>query len=207
MKVVKAPFDSESVKNIKYSALVLLRRPEGFSALDDWMRQCERNDWHAYLNAINVVWGVGLALKGEISAGLRWIETSISRQEREGAQTNADWQRIYLCELYIEIIAGSEKPSLYVLARNAITILVVLLTAEQRVVSLVGEIRRNPHLDPNGFHIGRCEMILGLLYKAKKKRPLAVQHLTEAKRIISQFGPSPTLTKIESALAEMGPAG
>ena len=46
-------------------------------------------------------------------------------------------------------------------------------------------------------------MILGLLYEAKKKCTLALQHLTEAKRITSQFGPSLTLTKIVAALAEL----
>ena len=48
-----------------------------------------------------------------------------------------------------------------------------------------------------------CEMILGLLYEAKKTCTLALQHLTEAKRITSQFGPSLTLTKIDAALAEL----
>ena len=47
-------------------------------------------------------------------------------------------------------------------------------------------------------------MILGLLYKAKKKRALAVQHLTEAQRIISQFGQTPMLARIDAALAELG---
>ena len=50
--------------------------------------------------------------------------------------------------------------------------------------ALVGRVRQNPAIDPNGDFIGRCEMILGLLYKAKKKRALAEQHLTEAKRIV-----------------------
>jgi len=47
-------------------------------------------------------------------------------------------------------------------------------------------------------------MILGLLYKAKKKRPLALQHLTEAQRIISQLGQTPMLARIDAALAELG---
>ena len=47
-------------------------------------------------------------------------------------------------------------------------------------------------------------MILGLLYKAKKKRALALQHLTEAHRIISQFGQTPMLARIDAALAELG---
>jgi hypothetical protein len=47
-------------------------------------------------------------------------------------------------------------------------------------------------------------MILGLLCKVKKKRALAVQHLTEAKHILSQFGQTPMLARVETALAELG---
>ena len=46
-------------------------------------------------------------------------------------------------------------------------------------------------------------MIMGRLYGAKKKGALAVQHLTEAKRIASQIGPTPMLTRIEAELAEL----
>jgi len=43
-----------------------------------------------------------------------------------------------------------------------------------------------------------------LLYKAKKNRSLAVQHLTQAKRIFSQFGQTPILARVDAALAELG---
>ena len=46
-------------------------------------------------------------------------------------------------------------------------------------------------------------MILALLYKAKHKRELAVRHLTEGELIMSQFGQSPMLAKIDAALAEV----
>jgi hypothetical protein len=36
-----------------------------------------------------------------------------------------------------------------------------------------------------------------------KKNALAARHLTEARRIVSAFGPSPMLTRIEVALAEL----
>ena len=61
----------------------------------------------------------------------------------------------------------------------------------------------NPHFDPAGHHIGRAQMILGLFYKTKKKRALALQHLTEAKRILSQFGQTPILARVDAALAEL----
>ena len=47
-------------------------------------------------------------------------------------------------------------------------------------------------------------MILGLLYKAKKNRALAIQHLTAAQSILSQFGKTPILARVETALAELG---
>ena len=40
-------------------------------------------------------------------------------------------------------------------------------------------------------------MILGLLYKAKKKGALALEHLTEAKQLLSQFGQTPILTRVD----------
>jgi hypothetical protein len=49
-------------------------------------------------------------------------------------------------------------------------------------------------------------MILGLLFKIKKKRTLALQHLSEAKRILSAFGQSPMLMRLDAALAELGQA-
>ena len=69
----------------------------------------------------------------------------------------------------------------------------------------------NWHFDPAG-HILILQGIqrppahdfLALLYKAKKKPALALQHLTEAQRIIFQFGQTPMLARIDAALAELG---
>ena len=87
--------------------------------------------------------------------------------------------------------------------RNALTLTVVMFSTQKRVAALVARVRENPQFDPNGHFIGRCEMIMGRLYKAKKKRALAIQRLTEAKRIASQFGPTPMLARIDAELAEL----
>ena len=115
----------------------------------------------------------------------------------------ADFNRIVLCQVYLEIISSKEKPPLRVLMANFPTLATVMLTAEKRIRALVERARRNPLYDRDSHHVGQCEMILGLLYKAKKKRALAVQHLTEAKRIVSQSGSTPMLAKIDAALAEL----
>lgn len=65
-------------------------------------------------------------------------------------------------------------------------------------------ILEDPFFDPSGLFAGRAQMMLGLLYKIKKRPGLATQHLTEARRILSQFGQTPILARVETALAELG---
>jgi hypothetical protein len=203
LNVVRVPFDRESVKNIKYSASLLTRHPQAYQDLHDWMHECVENKWNLYLMALDGVWGVALVLRGAIGKGIRCLENSILRREQDGYRAVADWQRLFLSEIYLQIISGKEKPSASMLARNALTLVSVTIMARKRILKLVERVRQNPQFDPNGHFIARCEMILGLLYKSKKKRALAVQHLTEAKRISSQFGPTPMLAKIEAALAQL----
>jgi len=149
------------------------------------------------------VYGVAMVLNGNIGGGIRWLEQSILRREQEGYRVCADWFRLFLCEVYLEVISGKEKPPINVLFRNIMTLAKVMFTAEKRILALVERVRQNPHFDPNGHMIGRVEMILGLLFKIRKKQVLAAEHLSEAERIISQFGPTPMLAKIEAALAEL----
>ena len=48
------------------------------------------------------------------------------------------------------------------------------------------------HFDPEGLHIRRAQI-----------GSSALQHLTEAKRILSRFGQTPILARVEIALAEL----
>lgn len=203
LTIACTPFDQATANNVKIIASVLLGRPDSFAMLQSWIDQCSANHWRYHLVAPEGILGIALAMRGEIRTGIRQTKAAISRREQEGYVTAADWFRLFLCEIYLEIIAGTKKPPVRVIARNIVTIAVVMFTAQKRITALVDRVRQNPGLDPNGHYIGRCEMILGLLYKTKKKPALALQHLTEAKRIISQFGPTPMLAKIAAALAEM----
>jgi len=87
--------------------------------------------------------------------------------------------------------------------KNLPILLKVIVTAPSRIRALVALDPDDPQYDPNGFFTGKSEMLLGLLYRTKKKPALAVQHLTEAKRILSQFGQTPILARVETALAEL----
>src|SRR4030081_1590960 len=68
---------------------------------------------------------------------------------------------------------------------------------------LTKHVLENRQLDPSGQQVGNAHKALGLLYKVRKKHALALEHLTEAKRIFSQYGPSPALTRVETALVEL----
>jgi hypothetical protein len=68
----------------------------------------------------------------------------------------------------------------------------------------MNHVLENPRLDSAGHHVGRAHMILGLLYHLKKRHAQALEHLTAAKRILSQFGQTPILARVETALAELG---
>jgi hypothetical protein len=88
----------------------------------------------------------------------------------------------------LQIMGGKEKPPFPVLFKNLPIILKVMITGSLRIRTLMTRVLENPQFDHEGYFVGRAQMILGLLYWAKKKRALALQHLTEAKRILSQFG-------------------
>jgi len=99
-----------------------------------------------------------------------------------------------------EIIRGNEKLPFPTLLKNLPILLKVMVTAPSRIRALVAHVLENPHFDPAGHHVGHAQMILGLLYKAKKKRAPAIQHLTDARRFLSQFGQTPMLARLDAAL-------
>ena len=95
---------------------------------------------------------------------------AIARREKEGYQVAADWYRLFLCESISKYFPGREALRLEVL-RNIRPLTSVLIFGEKRIVSLVEQVRSNPQFDRDGHYVGRTEMILGLLYKARKRRP------------------------------------
>ena len=176
----------------------------GATLLEEVRSHGVANGFLYVLAVVDPMLGVCKVLQGHISAGIHALENSILRADEKGYRTNADWMRLNLAEVYLQIIAGTEKLAVATLLRNLPILLKVLATASSRISVLMKCVFENPHYDPAGYHIGRAEMILGLLYKVKKKRVPALEHLSEAKRILSQFGQTPILARVEAALAELG---
>jgi hypothetical protein len=199
----RAPFEWAIATTARNIALVLLNKPGALDEVGGYIAKCAENDWILFLSGPENLWGVGLAMNGRIQDGLRYIEQTIARREKEGYQASADWCRLFLCEVYLDVLSGNGKSPLGLLMRNFRALSWVMMFGAKRIAALIEHVRANPQFDPNGHYIGRAEMILGLLYKTKKKKALAANHLSEARRIASAFGPSPMLTRIEAALTEL----
>jgi class 3 adenylate cyclase len=205
LSVAVTPWDRTAATLAKICALTLLRRTEEAIRLSQEQRQRIASDGDTFcLYPIEPMRGLWAVLEGNISQGIRIIEEVILRRESDGYLSMADSSRVMLAELYLEIIGGNERPPLTVLLKNLPILSKVMLTGPSRIPTLIAHANANAQFDPNCPLMGKSEMILGLLYKAKKERPLAVQHLTEAKRILSQFGQTPILARVETALAELG---
>jgi len=204
LAVAVAPLDQVGALVGKGCALVLLRRiEEGAKLLEEGRRRSVADGNLYNVVGSDAVVGVCKVLQGNIADGIHCIEEAIFRRDNEGYRDCADWYRLFLSEVYLLVIAGNERLPFPTLLKNLPILLKLMATAPTRIRALMTHVLENPHFDPAGTLVGRAQMILGLLYKAKKKRVLAIQHLTEAKRIASQFGPTPMLVRIEAALADL----
>jgi hypothetical protein len=196
--------DRETAVNIKGCALVLLRRAkEGSELLEKFRDRCFAGGDLYSLSTVDGIIGVSQVIQGNISSGVFLLDNAISRREAEGYRACADWYRLFLCEVYLQIIGGNEKLPFATLLRNLPFLLKVFATGASRIRAQMALVLENPRWAAGGHFVGHAQFILGVLYKIKKKRGLAVQHLTDAKRILSQFGQTPLLERVETALAEL----
>ena len=205
LSVAVTGWDRVAASIAKGMALALLRRTEEAEKLlqEQGHRIGLDGDFYC-LAAVEPMLGVCTLLRGDFAGGIGLLEKSISRRDSEGYRFMANWVVLNLAEVYLEIIGGSERPPLTVLLKNLPFLLQVRVTAFSRIRALLKRALENQQFDTNGYFIGKSETILGLLYKIKKKPALAAQHLTNAKRILTQFGQTPLLARVETALAELG---
>jgi len=206
LAVAVTPIDRSFALPGKGFALALLRRTEeAVQLLEDERRRGVANGYPYVFVGTDGAIGVCKVLQGDFGGGTRFLEAAISRREKEGHRVAADWYRVILCDVYLQFIARNEKLPFPILLKNLPFLLKMMVVAPARIRALATRVLEDPQFDPAGFHIGRAQMILGLLYKAEKKPALAVERLTEARRIYSKFGQSPILARIDAALAELRP--
>ena len=62
--------------------------------------------------------GVCEVLQGDIREGIKYLEEAILKREKEGYRCAAGWSRLFISEVYLQIIAGNEKLPLPNLLKN-----------------------------------------------------------------------------------------
>ena len=201
LDVSRAKFEQAIASAARCGAKVLLRKPDAVQDVHDHLDTCSTNGWVMFQAGPGLMLGVAEVMNGRIGPGLGKIEAAIARNEQQGFRVSADWGRLYLCEVYLSILAGEGGASLGVILRNGPALMKVLLQGPRRIAALIEQVRLSQQFDTEGHNIGRAEMVLGLLYKHQKNGVLAGQHLAEAHRIIGASGPSPLLSRIAKAQA------
>ena len=183
------PQERLNALGVKGSALVLLKKLEdGQFVLNDTRKQLMDLNWRYELLLLEPAFGVLAVLSGQIGDGIRTIERAIATARCAGWRAAEDWAKLFLCEIYLEIMFPKERAPFGLLVRNIPALIKIFFFGRSSIEVFVSQVRSNFQFDRNGHHIGRAEMILGLLYKGKGQRARAFQHLGEAKRILSQFG-------------------
>lgn len=203
LRVSRVEFESAIAGASRHSSLIPLAKPGAADEVRRYVERCVQNGWILFASGPNTMLGVALAMDGRIDEGVRHLEGVIAGAEKRGAVYAANWNRLFLCEVYLAILSGQGGASAGVILRNIGALTKVMIFGPKRIVALIDEVRANSNFDPEGHYIARSELILGMLYKARKKNALAIRHLTEALRMIESSGPSPMQTRIAVALSEL----
>ncbi|WP_431298990.1 ATP-binding protein [Tabrizicola sp. BL-A-41-H6] len=203
LKVSRVEFETAIAAASRHASLVPLGKPGAAAEVRRFLDTCATNGWTMFGGGPEIMLGVALAMEGRIGEGLAHMEAVIKRRESEGAQTSANWNRLFLCEVYLGILSGQGGASPAVLLRNIGALTKVILFGPKKIMQLVEQVRAHPHFDADGHYYARTELILGMLHKAKKQKAKAIAHLTEAQRLVAPAGRSTMATRIDLALNEL----
>ncbi|HEY2663246.1 MAG TPA: hypothetical protein VGI47_02810, partial [Candidatus Binataceae bacterium] len=149
-------------------------------------------------------WGAAQMMQGGLTEGIAFIKRAIVRREQEGYRAAADWYRLILCYVYIDVLEGREKAPLQVILRNLFCLVKLKLTGLREIDHLMDVVRANPLFDPEGFHHAKINMVLGLRWMLARRADRARPYLNEARRLALPFGPTPISKRIDAAIARLG---
>ena len=140
LAVAVTPWDRAATSVAKGCALTLLRRLEEADKTLEQQSNRIASEGDLYsLTGVAPMLGFSKIFHGKITEGMRVIEGLIVTRDKEGYRGNANWYRLILAEVYLEIIAGKEKPRFIVLLRNLPFLVKVMIMASSRIRTLVTE--------------------------------------------------------------------
>jgi class 3 adenylate cyclase len=204
LRAAITPMDEFTAINNYASSLVLLKRvQEGVPLLEDARRRDAEKGCATFISMTDPVWGAAQMMQGGLAQGIAFIEKAIVRREQEGYRAAADWYRLILCYVYIEVLEGRERPPLQVILRNLVCLVKVKLTGLREIDRMMDIVRANPQFDFEGFHYAKINMVLGLRWMLARRADRARLYLSEARRLALPFGPTPIGKRIDAALERL----
>jgi tetratricopeptide (TPR) repeat protein len=199
------PLDRSVGMQVKGLALVLTGEPkEGVAMLRNVRNSFLANDWRFNLGGTDLALSVATVLRGTFGRGVRLCEKCVYQQEAAGYQAAADWGRMNLAEIYLEILSSARKPPLGTIMKNLFFLLRVKLTGPTTIKRLLQKVDRNDQFSEHGILRARIELSFARLYAIQGNSVLARDHSARAKCIARDLCTEALLERIGKLERQLG---
>jgi class 3 adenylate cyclase/tetratricopeptide (TPR) repeat protein len=203
-KVAILPVDRLVSTQVKGVALIGLRQvDDGSRILTELREQFTKNDWRYNFYGTDLILSLALIMQGKFAKGISQIRRHIAESERQGYRLVADWARVLLAEVYLELLTGKEKPGIRVLLQNLVFLIRTLPFAAQMALRLLLQASANQQIGKSTAMAARISFGIGLACKIKKRGKEARVHFEQAREIAEPLKAAALLAKIDTALAEL----
>jgi class 3 adenylate cyclase/tetratricopeptide (TPR) repeat protein len=200
IRVSLAPFTRELGFLIKgFAHVVSGNVSEGMKLLADHRRRGLANEFIFARSGTDPAVALGMVLEGDFSGGVRFLERSIEDQSELETNTNRDFSRVLLAEIYIELLAPKRKAPILVVLKNLPFLIKTALTGRRKATALLLDARKNPMFSEVGYHRARIDADLAILYKLAKRTDEADKYFRQARMIAEKLGAKGLLAKIDAA--------
>jgi len=197
IRTALTPMDRSIGMQVKGVALALNGKlDEGLAILRPLRNDLLANDWRYNLSGTDLALSMATVLAGAFSRGERLCEKYVHEQEAAGYQAAADWGRINLAEVYLEMLSSEQRPPLQMILRNAVFLLRLKFSGRARIKRLLQKAGENTQFSERGILRARVEFGLGRLYCLQRRTVLAKDHLARAKRAAEQLRADAMLARI-----------
>jgi hypothetical protein len=163
-KVAVLPLDRLISTQVKGIGLIGLGRvDDGSKILTELREQFIKNDWRYNFYGTDLILALASIMQGKLAKGTSQIRRHIAESERHGYHLLADWARVLLAEVYLELVTGKEKPDIRVLLQNLVFLIRTLPFAAQMALRLLSQASANQQIGKStamaariSFGIGPC---------------------------------------------------
>jgi class 3 adenylate cyclase len=201
------PMDRLTARGARGAALAFMGRGrEGLEVLREVRQEMIAGEFLFPLTGLDIPHGVALVLAGEIAAGVRWLEQSISRLQQWGNTSGPAIARMALGEIFVRMARGDDRPPLRVMLSNIGFLARALPTAARRAGrELEAAITMSREADLPAT-LARSLWNLGRLCQAKNRPAEARRHLEEASRVAAPHATA-LARMIEETLSQLQSVG